>query len=379
MRFFKRQLISFLITFPIVSSCTKSNADQKMKLPEVEVTKLTHRKVTLSREYICEISAVHYVEIRARVLGYLEDIYIDEGHPVKKGQPLFRISSNDYKESVTKAEANLQRMISESKTKKLNVERIKLMVDKKVISATELEVARAQLEAAQFGVREAVSVLENAKINLSYTFIRAPFDGIVNLIPFKRGSLINSGTILTSVSNIDEVFAYFKVSEAEYLKLAHAELKNDRFSKEQQKVSMILADGSLYNLPGHIETMEGDFDRQTGSISIRARFPNPAKLLKNGSSGKILMNMVLASAILIPQESIFSIQDKNYVFVVDRQNITHAKNFTTLGRTGEYFITDGLNVGDRIAVDHIMQLKDGIRIKPKALRPDSSRLSKLQG
>jgi membrane fusion protein (multidrug efflux system) len=362
----------------IVLSCNQTNADRlQSKPPEFPVLVLAPSDVTLGTQYVCEVKAVQFVAVHARVQGYLEEIFVDEGSHVKKGQPMFRISDNEYREMVTKAEANVQRMIAEAKTKKLQVERIRLMVDKKVISSTELEVATAQLEAAESGVNEANSILQNAKINLGYTFIRAPFDGVVDLIPFKRGSLINSGTQLTSMSNAGDVFAYFKLSEAEYIKLAGGELKNNRFSKQRRKVELLLADGTRYNHPGVIETMEGGFDPATGSIAVRARFSNPQQLLKHGSSGKIIMNKTMPDALLIPQASAFSIQDKNYVFVVDDQNIAHARNFTTVARTDKHFVTTGLRDGERIVLEGALQLKDGMKVTPKVVRADSAGITSL--
>lgn len=302
----------FIVSAGFFIGCSSSPQTQEQKdIPELEVMALPARDISIPRGYISEINAVQYVEIHARVQGYLEEIFVDEGQMVKKGQPLFRISSNEYKEMVSKARANLQRAIAEAKTKDLEVARIKLMVDKKIISETELEVALAKKEAAESGIEEAKSVLQNAQINLNYTFIRAPFDGVLDRIPFKIGSLINSGTLLTSVSNIDEVFAYFKVSETEYLRFFNKALGGTDLKKGRYKVSLILADGSEYSHVGHIETMEGDFDPQTGSIAFRARFPNPEKILKHGSSGKILMHRTVEDAVLVPQQSTFAIQDKN--------------------------------------------------------------------
>lgn len=332
---------------------------------------LAARNVSVPQEYICEINAVQFVEIRARVQGYLEEIYIDEGKSVRKNQPLFRISSNEYKEVVTRAEANLRRAIAEAKTKTLETDRIRLMVDKKVISATELEVAMAQKDAAESGVLEAQSVLENARINLGYTFIRAPFDGIVDRIPFKKGSLINTGTLLTSMSNIDEVYAYFKVSETEYLQFLHHEKDGSSETRIHQPVKLILADGSEYPHQGFIETVEGDFDRSTGSIAFRARFRNPDKVIKHGSSGKILMDKQWHNAVLVPQESTFTIQDKYFVFVLDKENKARSKNFNTLERYNDYFIAGGLKQGDRIILEGIQQVRDGMTVTPKRTETDT--------
>lgn len=364
----------FIILF-LLAGCSKEESNHKKdELIELGVITLASREVSIPQEYICEINAVQFVEIRARVQGYLEEIYIDEGQSVKKGQPLFRLSSNEYKEMVTKAEANLRRSIAEAKTKTLETDRIRLMVDKNVISPTELEVALAEKDAAESGVLEARSTLENARTNLSYTFIRAPFDGIVDRIPFKKGSLINTGSLLTSISNIDEVYAYFRVSETEYLQFLSSGHSPTDHKKISQPVSLELADGSAYATKGFVETMEGDFDRSTGSIAFRARFKNPGKILKHGSSGKILITKQLDNALLVPQKSAFTIQDKYFVYVLDKDNKARVKNFSTVERYKHFFITNGLKPGDRIVVEGIQQVRDGMKIKPKIHATDSIKL-----
>lgn len=359
------------------TSCSDSRSTgTDTKAPELVVLTLQPQRVTIPRDYLCEINGVEYVEIHARVQGYLEDIYVDEGQFVKKGQQLFRISSHTYSEMVAKAQAALQRAIAEAKTKSLEVDRIKLMVDKNVISPTELDVAQAQREAAESGIAEARAVLQNANINLNYTSIRAPFDGVLDRIPFKKGSLINSGTLLTSVSNISDVFVYFQVSEAEYLRLLGTEIRGRTFSAEHQEVSLQLADGSTYPHTGRIETMAGDFEEETGSIAVRARFPNPDYKLKHGSSGKVMLRKTLPEALLVPQQSTFSIQDKNYVYVVDKQNIVRVRNFSTVARYQKFFVVNGLEQGERIVVDGIQQLREGLPIRPKPLAADSARVTR---
>ena len=370
----KKSVVLFSVLC-ILAACNNANKKRERDIPELRVMALQAKDVSLPKGYICEINAVHYVEIHARVQGYLDEIYVDEGQWVKKGQPLFRISSNEYKEMVSKAEANLQRAIAEAKTKELEVDRIKLMVDKKIISSTELEVAKAKKQAAESGIAEAKSVLQNARINLNYTFIRATFDGIVDRIPFKIGSLINSGTLLTSVSNIDEVFAYFRVSESEYLAFQHAARTNA--IPKKQRVSLILADGSSYPHTGYVETMEGDFDKQTGSIAFRARFKNPDKLLKHGSSGKILIQKILEDAVLVPQQSTFTIQDKNYVFILNQKNVAKAKSFDVVDRYEKYFIARDLEEGQKIIIEGLQQLRDGAPVKPKLVQADTARISRL--
>ncbi len=370
--------IVFVVLGAALVCCSKDGKQKGDTLPQLPVRVLVPQDIVLHKGYICEINAVQYVEIHARVQGYLEEILIDEGNLVKKGQPLFRISSNEYEEMVIRAEANLQRAIAEAKTKELDVDRIELMVNKKVISPMELEVAKANRDASQSGIREAQSVLQNAKTNLNYTFIRAPFDGVVDRIPFKRGSLINSGTLLTSISNIDQVFAYFKVSETEYLQLLGKEIQNRKFIKEHQRVNLELADGTLYKEPGSIETIEGDFDPQTGSIAIRVRFDNPDYVLKHGSSGKILVDRK-QNALLIPQASTFTIQDKNYVYLIDKKNTVHAVNFIVSDRYEEFFVVhEGLEKGDRIVLEGLQKLRDGVIIHPTMSLQDTVSLSHMR-
>lgn len=371
-------LIPLLLCIGLVGCNTAHDSSKaERKIQELPVTPLMVKDISIPRGYICDINGFQYVEVHARVHGYLEEILVDEGQMVKKGQPLFRISSNEHKEMVSKAEANLQRAIAEDKTKSLEVDRVRMMVDKKIMSPMELDVALAQKQAAESGIKEAKSVLQNARINLAYTVVRAPFDGIVDRIPFKIGSLINSGTLLTSVSNIDQVYAYFRVSESDYLRFLNKELNRGDFTKQKYKVSLVLADGSPYPHVGQIEAMEGDFDRSTGSIAFRARFPNPDRLLKHGATGKILMHRTLEDAVLVPQESTFSIQDKNYVFVVDRNNVARAKSFRTLDRYENFFVASGLNAGERIVMEGVQALRDGAQIKPKLVRADSTALTKL--
>lgn len=370
-------ILIFLLLF--LSQCSQSGneAEKNNHLREVKVAELRTTDISIPRGFICDIYAFQYVEIHARVQGYLEDIYVDEGQTVKKNAPLFRISANEYREMVSRAEANLQRAIAEAKTKSLEYDRIKLMVDKNIISSTELEVSEAKKQAAESAIKEAESILENAKINLRYTYIHAPFDGIIDRIPFKIGSLINSGTLLTSISNVDNVYAYFRVSEADYLRFIGREIENAKSGMNKYKVSLLLADESVYPYEGHIETMEGDIDRETGTIAFRARFPNPEGILKHGGTGKIVMQRKLEDIILIPQQSTFAIQDKNYVFVMDKKNVVRAKSFHPIDRYKKYFVASDLLEGDRIVLEGVQQIKDGAQIRPVYVTSDSLRISKL--
>ncbi|WKN46181.1 efflux RND transporter periplasmic adaptor subunit [Tunicatimonas pelagia] len=352
------------------TSCTeKAQIITTEEIQNLPVTQILMRDTTLHREYVADIQAIQNVELRARVPGFLERIYVDEGQEVKKGQLLFKINDEEYKAELAKAKANMQNTIAEAKAVELEVDRLRVLVDKNVISKTELDVAQARLEAVNARIAEARSAETNATMRVSYTSIRAPFDGIIDRIPLKTGSLIEHGTLLTTASDISNVFAYFYVSESEYLQYMKMRGNAEANSNE---VHLILADGSPYPHMGKIETMEGEFKASTGSIAFRARFPNPEKILKHRATGRISLSSTIENAVIVPQKSVFEIQDKNYVFLVDSLNQVKMKNFVPKTRFSHYYIVEsGLKPGDRIVFEGIQNLQEGMQIEPQHVGLDS--------
>lgn len=362
-------ILTSLIALFMAGCATKGESTNKEDLKSLPVTTLVTKDTLLHRSYVTDIQAVQNVEIRARVNGFLDKIYIDEGQEVKKGQLLFGISDAEYLAELAKSKAVLSSVIAESKAAALELDRVTLLVDKKVVAPSELEVAKAKLAAAQAKIEEARSAASNAEMRLSYTSIRAPFDGIIDRIPLKKGSLISEGTLLTTVSDTRDIYAYFNVSETEYLQYNKALAKGD---KSYQQVALILADGTDYTHTGKIETMEGEFEENTGSIAFRARFPNPSKLLKHGASGKVKLTTEIDSAVIIPQKAVFEMQDKNYVFVVDGANKVKMRNFTPQARFAHFYIVQsGLKAGERIVCEGVRNIRDGIQISPRGVPMDS--------
>ncbi len=353
----------------LVVGCTAQSKDDqsKINIEVVPVTTLITKDTVVHRDYATDIQAVRNIEIRARVSGFLDKIYVDEGQEVKKGQPLFRLNDEEFKTELVKAKSALESSIAEAKGAELEVERVKMMVDKKVISKFELDVANAKLKAARAHIEEARSALHNAELKLSYTHIKAPYDGIVDRLPLKVGSLIDEGTLLTTVSDVKSIYAYFNVSEAEYLE--YMKLRKQDPEATHAAVQLILADGSPYSYEGRIETMEGDFDNNTGSIAFRAKFPNPDKLLKHGSSGKIVLANPIDNALLVPQKSVFEIQDKNYVLVVDSANTVQMRSFMTEVRLSHFYIVqEGLKPGDKIVYEGLQTVSNGSKIEPRLIK-----------
>lgn len=341
--------------------------DQKIVVnestPELPVTELITIDTTIQQEYVSTINAVKNVEIRARVGGFLERIYVDEGQEVRKGQALFRLNSEEYEAALAKAKANLKNAIANAKAAQLEVDRIQLLVEKNVISGSELEVAKAKLSASKARIEEAKSAKSNAAIHLSYTFLRSPFDGTIDRIPLKVGSLIDEGTLLTRVSDNSSIYAYFNVSESEYLNFEKLRASG---ASSSNLVELKRADGTMHPYQGKIETMEGQFDASTGTIAFRAKFPNPEGVLKHGSSGKVLLTKSVEEALIIPQKAAFEIQDKNYVFLLNPENNTVIqKSFVPQMRFSNfYMVKSGLSKGDKIVYEGIQELRDGVQIKP---------------
>lgn len=365
-----------LISAVFITACSaNSQTDDNVNKNKVErkvlpVTNVLVKDTSLYREYVADIQAVQNVELRARVEGFLEEIYVDEGQVVKKGQILFKINDKEYQAELAKETANLESALAEAKASELEVDRLKVMVDKKVISRTELDVALARLKAVNARIEQARWAKSNAELRLSYTTVRAPFNGIIDRIPLKIGSLIDEGTLLTKASDISEVFVYFNVSEGEYLEYVKTRAKEN--SDKNNLVSLTLADGSPYPYPGYIETMEGEFSAGTGSIAFRARFPNPQALLKHGATGKIKLSNTLNNAIMVPQKAVFEIQDKNYVYIVDANNQVRMKNFIPKTRLSYYYIVEsGLTSDDQIVFEGIQEIRDGMYIIPKPVGMDS--------
>lgn len=355
-----------VIIIPVyLTGCSANSQDtheQAQGIEQLPVITLTARDTTLQTPYVADIQAIRNVEIRARVKGFLEKIYVDEGKSVKKGQLLFKISDEEYRVMLSKAKAALSNAIAAARSTEVEAERIKMLVDKKVIAKSELDVALSKLNADRATIEEARASVQNAENHLAYTSIRAPFDGIIDRIPLKAGSLIDEGTLLTDVSDISAMYAYFSFPENEYLKYERTQKSRPA---EERHVKLVLSDGSEYHYAGEIETVEGQIEQSTGSIDFRAKFPNPNKLLRHGATGKLFITSEVDSVILVPQQSVFDVQDKSYVYIVDKNNMLHMQSIVPVTRLANYYVVkEGLKHGDKIVYEGTQSARDGMLIKP---------------
>ncbi len=345
-----------------LSACENNNQSNK-KAESFPVTSVIKIDTSTFTDYVTEIHAIQNVEIRARVAGYLEKIFVDEGAQVKEGQILFSINNREYVEELAKAKALYKSAVADVDAAELEYKNVLQLAEKKIVSSTEVALAKNKLEAQKAKMDEAQAHQAYVQIKLSNTEIKAPFDGIINRIPHKIGSLIDEGTLLTSISEYDEVYAYFDVSEKEYLNYAR-NLKSD--SIESKVVTLLLADGSEHNYKGKIETVEGIIDESTGNIAFRAKFPNPDKLIKHGASGRVRLRKKFSDVLVIPQKSTFEIQDKLYVYIVDKSNKIQIRNIEYVARLPHLFLVNkGIESGERIVFEGIQNVKADMLIKPE--------------
>ncbi|WP_297337594.1 efflux RND transporter periplasmic adaptor subunit [Algoriphagus sp.] len=334
------------------------------KAIEIPVLELLPTTVQVPQAYIADIQAIQFVEVRSKVEGFVDQIFVDEGQFVTKGQKLFQLSSAEYSELVNAARANLARAQAEQQAAKVEVERLQILVDKNIISASELELAKSKMTVANSQIAEAESKLKSALTGLSYTTIKAPFDGLVDRIPFKTGSLVTENDLLTSITDISSVFAYYKMNESEYLNFMRDKIAKGGAKEITEELTLILSDGQIYPHKGILETTEGDIESGTGSIGFRVRFPNPNQLIKHGASGRVQMNSTLENIFLIPQKSTFEIQDFTYVYLVDKEGKVRVRSFKPIQRYGLYYLADSFLPGDKIVYEGIQQVSDGARVVP---------------
>ncbi|WP_278021243.1 efflux RND transporter periplasmic adaptor subunit [Flavobacterium ginsengisoli] len=272
-------------------------------------------------------------------------------------------------EQVRTATASIKSAQAEVSSAKLAVNKVKPLVEKGIISKYDLESAQYTYESALASLAQANAALVNAKVNLGYTTVTSPVNGVVGSIPFRLGSLVSSNTAepLTTVSSIGNVYAYFAMNEKVLLNFTKdAGGSLNQKIKSMPDVSLVLSDGSTYDQKGKIETVNGLINTETGTVNFRARFPNPKGIIRSGSSTTVQIPNYVKDAIIIPQSATFELQDKMFAVVVGKDKKTTNANITVLDNSaGNYYVvTSGLKAGDEIVLEGVASLKEGTEIKP---------------
>lgn len=335
----------------LFASC-KSENHEKTEEATFKVTSPVYRDTAITKDYVCQIHSIRNIELRALEKGYLQHIYVDEGQFVKKGQQMFHIMPNVY-------EADLQMAQAEARVAEIEYKNTLLLAEGNVVSENELAMSLAKWERAKAEVAL-------AQTHLGFTDIRAPFDGIMDHLHVREGSLLDEGELLTTLSDNSQMWVYFNVPEAEYLNYMDISDKVNH-----QEVALLMANGKVFEQPGYVETIEGEFNNETGNIAFRATFPNPKGMLRHGETGSILMKVPLEHALIIPQKATFQILDKTYVFVVDKENVVRQREIGIAAELPHLFaVASGISSSDRIVLEGIRMVRNGESISPEFVSPD---------
>lgn len=367
----KNVIITSFILALVLSSCAdKNQAPTAPPPPVLPVLAITSANTTTDAEYPAAIQGTVDVEIRPQVSGNLDRIFVDEGAYVSKGQTLFKINERPFREQLNNALASLHAAEAALINANLEVDKLTPLVQNKVVSDYQLKTAKASQKIAAANIEQAKAMVGSAKINLGYTNVTAPVSGYIGRLPKKQGSLVSASDVeaLTTLSDVHEVFAYFSLGETDFIhfKEQYAGSSLGDKIKKLPPVTLILADNSAYPKTGKIDMVDGQFDKTTGAITIRATFPNANGILRSGNTGRIRLGLNHDDAILVPQAATIEMQDKVFVFTVGKDNKVTKMPITVIGKNGtNYLIKDGVKSGDQIVMSGIDKLQDGQAIQPE--------------
>ena len=347
----------FLLLVGLVGLLTQTSCNQQSEEKESTqkylATSTLQTDTTIVKDYVCQIHSISHIELRAQERGYLQKIYVDEGQFVKKGQLLFQIMPKLY-------EAEMQKAKAEAEFAKIEYQTTSRLAENNVVSKSEQAMAKAKYDKAK-------AELALTKVHLEFTEIRAPFDGYIDKFHARLGSLIDEGDLITNLSDNSKMWVYFNVPEAEYLNYKST-VKNNGMAE----VRLLMANNELFDFVGKVETIEADFNNETGTIMFRATFPNPDALLRHGETGNIQMTTPLKKAIIIPQKATFEVLEKKYCYVIDSKNVVHTREVSIASEMPDlYVIKKGLKKGERILVEGIRKVTNGQKIAYKYEKPES--------
>ncbi|WP_417352377.1 efflux RND transporter periplasmic adaptor subunit [Flavobacterium alkalisoli] len=348
----------------MVTACGKKQeqAPQMGPMP-FPVQTISQQDAVIYEEYTANLEGQQNVEIRPKVTGFIQKVYVDEGQEVKKGQLLFKLETQTLSQDAAAAKANVD-------AAQVEVDRLKPLVDRKIISNVQLETAKAKLAQAQ-------ASYSSVAANIGYATITSPVNGVVGGLPYKEGSLV-SATMqdpLTTVADTKVMRAYFTMNEKQMLDFTR-EFEGNSLAKKianTPDVNLLLVDGSVYEEKGRIRTVNGLINPQTGTTEFRAEFPNPQSILRSGSSGVVQLPIQKKNAILVPQNAVMDMQGKQMIYIVNKDNTVKSTIIQVATTSGlNYIVTDGLNPGDVIVVEGATKLKDGQQIVPQSIKEEAT-------
>ncbi len=336
-----------LLTLSLIAGLTSCDSDHHKG--EEHIYKVTHpwkQDMNIGKQYVAQIHAIQHIELRAYERGYLQKVYVDEGQKIEKGQKMFQLMP-------LLMEAEYEKSKAEFDVAKIEYENTKNLAKRKVVSANELALSKARLNKAK-------AELKLAQTHLDFTTIKAPFDGIMDRFHVRLGSLVEEGELLSSLADNSQMWVYFNVSETDYLNFM-----GNKQDKRSLPVKLMLANGKEFEYKGKIDTIEADFNNETGNVAFRASFPNPDGLLRHGETGTVVLEEPIAGALVVPQKATFEVLDKKYVYVVGNDHVVHAKEVVVSEDDVShlFIVNSGISEKDIIIIDGLKKVRSGDKVE----------------
>lgn len=355
--------------------CAEKAQVPQAQTPTLDVVAAEVKEVVGYNSFPATIQGEINNDIRAKIQGYIQEVYVHEGQVVSKGQALFRLEANTLTEAANAAKSGISVAQANTNAAQVEVDKLIPLVEKRIIGSVQLETAKANLASAKSMLAQAQANYEAASANVNYAVVHAPISGIVGQLPFKKGSLVGPSdpVALTTIADISSVYAYFSMNEKEYFRF----LNNTQGQTLTEKINNLpevkleLADGSIYSEKGKIETVSGQIDVVTGTVQFRAAFQNPNKLLSNGNSGTILVPSVFENALVVPEIASFEQQGKINVFKVVNDTAVTTMLDVEARVDNMLIVKNGIKEGDRVVVSGIGSLRNRTAIQPKNVNLDS--------
>ena len=362
-------LTAITLLYSLYSCSPKQQAPQAPPPPALPVATIVTGTDTTYQEYPASIEGTVNVEIRPQVSGSLDKVFVDEGAFVSQGEPIFKINDLPYRAQLNNALASQHAMEAAVANAQLEIDKLTPLVENKVVSDYQLKTAKAAYQIAVANVEQAKANVSTAQINLGYTLIKAPVSGYIGRLLKKQGSLVapTDADALTLLSDVHNVHVYFSLGEKDFVAFKEqypGTTLNDKL-KQLPPVTLLLADDSEFGKQGNIDMIDGQFDKNTGAITLRASFPNAEGLLRSGNTGKVRLSLEHKDALIVPESATVDMQDKTFVFTVGDSSKIKKQAITIIGKNGDnYLVKDGIKVGDQIVLSGVDKLQEGMVIQP---------------
>ncbi len=365
-------LIAASYTLQSCGNTEKKEQDQNEPV-QAEVIRLQPTEAILDQAFPASLEGKDNVQLRPQISGYIDKIYVDEGAFVKAGQPLFRIDASVYREQKNTALASLAMANSQLASARLELDKYKVLSENKVVADFQYQKSKVNYDNALAAVKQQQALVASADVNIGFSVVKAPLNGYIGRIPNRLGALVgpNDTRPLTTLSQVNEIYAYFSLPENEILKINASRPGASLIEKLKsfRDITLLLADGTPYNHPGKIDMMDGQFDAATGSVMLRASFRNPEGLLRTGNTGRVVLKTSEQNVYKIPLLATYEVQDKLFVGLLDSAGKMERVALKDYIKSGDFYVVkSGFRPGDRIIANELSGIPENSIIKPKTVQ-----------